>query len=174
MFDKLIEILELIWDYIVPYIIIMEYQEGVILRFGIFKKVITKGLHFKIPFADYVMVENTVITTTQLPPQSLTTKDEKTIVVKGMVKYQIEDVKMYCLSVWDAKEVIIDTSCGIIRETINERDWNELKDGKIDGLISRRVTSALSKYGIKVEWVTLTDMAIMKSFRLFTERNLIE
>ncbi len=167
MFDKIVDVLGLIWDYIVPYVVIMEYQTGVQLRWGKYKRTITAGFHWKYPLADFFIIEHCAITTIGLPPQSLTTKDNKTIVVRGIIKYSIEDAHTYCLKVWDAQDAIVDTACGIIGETINERTWEELRDGKIVRLIARRVIDTLKEYGIQASKVTLTDMAEMKSYRLF-------
>lgn len=172
MLDRLVELLGTIWEHLVPCVIVMDYQSGVHLRLGKYKRTLEPGFYWKIPFADSVLVEHTAITTIALPPQSLTTKDGKAIVVKGMVKYRIADVRAYCLQVWDAPDVLVDTSCGIIRETVNEKQWDEIREGKIDGLISRRVTAAVKSYGIQALWVTLTDNAEMKSMRLFVGKEL--
>lgn len=174
MLDRIIDIIENVWDSLVPYIIILEYQEGVMLRFGKYRKVIGKGIHFKIPIIDTPVVEHIAITTTTLPPQSLTTLDNQTIVVKGIIKYKIVDIHKYAILVWDAKDALVDTTCGIIRDTVNEKDWQEVRLGKIDGLISRRVKSAADEYGIEVILVTLTDISIMKSFRIFSGNNFLE
>lgn len=174
MLDKLIDILVNIWDAIVPYVIVLEYQEGVLLRFGKYKRNIKKGFHWKIPIVDETVIEHIAITTTTLPPQSLTTLDGQTIVVKGIIKYKIIDIHKYAILVWDAKDALVDTTCGLIRDTINEKNWEEIRLGKIDGLISRRVKTAAEDYGIEVLWVTLTDISIMKSFRIFSGNNFIE
>jgi len=174
MFDKLIDlIIDWIAD-IMPFIIIHEYQEAVVLRFGKYHKVIEKGFHFKIPFFDTIMEQQIAITTLGLHPQSVTTKDGKSIVVRGIVKYKIIDVHVYLIIVNDAQDAMADTTMGIIKETINEKDWEEIQKGKIDSQISRRVIKAMEEYGIEVEKVTLTDMAEMKSIRLFTNSNITD
>ena len=174
MIDKLVEFLLNFIDKLLPLQIIYQYQEGVLLRFGKYKKVLTKGFHWKIPVIDTPIIEHIAVTTTTLPPQSLTTLDDKTIVVKGIIKYKITDIHKYALLIWDAKDALVDTTCGIIRDTVNEKNWEEIRLGKIDGLISRRVKSAAEEYGIEVIWVTLTDISIMKSFRLFSGNHIID
>lgn len=168
MFDRLLDLIIQLWEEIIPFIIILEYQEAVVLRFGKFCKVIKKGVHFKIPFFDNITKQHTTITTIGLPPQSLTTKDGQSIVVRGMIKYKIADVHNYIVLVYDAKDAMVDTTCGIIREIVNDKTWQEIQLGKIDNMISKKVTLAMKDYGIEVHWVTLTDMALMKSLRLFT------
>lgn len=174
MFDKLIDlIIEWIAD-IIPCIIIPEYKAGVVLRFGKYKKTIEGGFHWKIPFFDNIIQDFICTTTLGLHPQSVTTKDGKSIVVRGIIKYKISDIHNYTILVYDSKDAMSDTTMGIIKETINERDWEDVQKGKIDNLISKRVIKAMEEYGIEVEKLTLTDMAEMKSIRLFTNSNILD
>jgi len=167
MLDKLIDLIIQIWDVLFPIVKIYDYEQAVVMRNGKFLKIWTAGRHYKIPYFDDVLNHHVSTTTIALSPQSLTTKDGQSIVVKGMIKYKVTDIHAFLILVNDAKDAMVDSTMGIIRETVNERDWVEVQTGKIDGLISSRVTKAMKEYGIAVEKVTLTDMAIMKSFRLF-------
>lgn len=174
MIDKIIELIKDIWETIVPWITIMDFQNGVMMRNGKFKKVLKAGTHLKIPVIDHVIVEHVAITTVSLPAQSLTTKDGKTIVTKGMVRYHVDDAHAFCIKIWDAKDALVDTSCGIIHETVNQKTWAELRDGKVDSLISRRIKDKVKDYGVNVDWVTLTDMAEIASIRLIGNQNLTD
>ena len=89
MFDKLVELLTNWWIELKPIVIIRDYEEAVMLRFGVFKKVLKPGLHFKIPMFDEVIDQHVVITTLSLDAQSLYTMDKQNIVVKGVIKYKI-------------------------------------------------------------------------------------
>ena len=73
MFDKLIEIITHWWLQLTPAIIIRDYEEAVLLRFGIFKRVLKPGLHLKIPLFDEVIDQHVVVTTLSLDAQSLYT-----------------------------------------------------------------------------------------------------
>lgn len=151
MLDRLIDIIVQIWDVLVPFITIHDYERGVVLRNGKFRKVLEPGLYGKIPYFDTVLTHHVAITTIGLQPQSVITKDGKNIVVRAIVKYKIVDVHNYLVLVNDAKDAMADTTMGIIKETINERDWEEVQKGKIDSLITRRVIAATKEYGIEVE-----------------------
>ena len=48
MLDRLFDLLVLIWEAIVPYKIINQYDRGVRLRFGKFKEVLEPKLHWKV------------------------------------------------------------------------------------------------------------------------------
>ena len=61
MFDKIIEFIIRFWKDLLPFVIVEQWNEALILRFGKFKKLIKPGIHFKIPFFDSVW-ETIVIT----------------------------------------------------------------------------------------------------------------
>ncbi len=169
MFDKLIDFCISIIDHINPIFIIREYQEAVFLRNGKFKKVLSKGIHFKYPFVDEYIQQHIMLTTLTLPSQSLVTKDGKDIVIKSVVKYRIKDVKVFCLELFDSVDAISDISQGIIKEIIMDRDWDSCISNDIDNLLTKKIRSEVKKYGVEIEQVTLTDIAKIRTIRLINE-----
>jgi regulator of protease activity HflC (stomatin/prohibitin superfamily) len=169
MFDKLVDLLSNWWIEIKPIVIIRDYEEAVLLRFGIFKKVLKPGLHFKIPLFDEVIDQHVVITTLSLDAQSLYTKDKQNIVVKGVIKYRIADVKIFLLEVWDAQDALSDMSASIIKNVIMSMSLDECTDSEIDNLLTKKVRVEAKKWGVEVQQVTLTDLAPIKSFRLIND-----
>lgn len=169
MLDKILEFaLSLIKD-ILPFSIIQEWSEGVFLRFGKFNRIVKSGIRPKIPFVD-VLYDAVIITrTVNVPTQSLTTKDGKQIVTKAVVKYHIFDIKSFTLEIYDAKDAILDTTQAIIKEQISEREWEECTDKEIDKRIAIKLRAEVRKWGIEIEKVTLTDIGIIRSIRLFNE-----
>lgn len=173
MLDWLGNLLSQFWEKFIFLWIIKEYEEGVLLRFGKFRKVLKKGLHFKIPFADEILSTPVVPTTMPLGAQSLTTKDDKTVVVKGIIKYEIDDIKVFLLEVYDATSALDDMTRAIIKTAITDRTWVELSTNgnEIDKEITAKARSEASKWGIKIIKVTLTDLGKIRSYRLFTDSN---
>ena len=55
MLDRLIDVVLQFGSDVLPGIIIRDYEEAVLLRFGKFKKLLKPGFHVKIPFADEVI-----------------------------------------------------------------------------------------------------------------------
>jgi len=169
MFDKVIEFLLSMWNHIIPFYVIEEANEAVVLRLGKFKCTSKPGFYWKIPFADVVKEHHVVWQTINLHPQSLTTKDDSGIVVKAIIKFKVGDIKVFILEVWDSPDAISDMTMGIIRDEVMEHTWQQIRDGKLDKVISRKVKAEAKRWGIEVDTVTLIDMAIMPSFRLFNE-----
>lgn len=169
MFDKLIEWLISIWGSFVPYIIVNQTDKAVRLRFGKFKGVLLPGIHFKVPFFDEVIPHTVLWTTISLTAQSLTTKDEKDIVIKGVIKYRIVDIQTFLLEVWDAIDAISDLTQGIIFDIVKNRTWEELQHDDLKNHITRKARQEAKRWGIEIETVTLSDLAKIRSIRLLND-----
>lgn len=171
MLDKLIEFLLEIIEKIIPIYILKQYQLGVLFRFGHFKQVSEPGLHWKIPFFDDVESYPVVTTTLTLPAQSVVTKDGISVVVKAVIKYKISDVKIFAVEVYDAIDALSDTTCGIIYQTINNKNFADTVSQNLNRDITREAKKEAKKWGIDIEKVTITDYSKMNSLRLFNEQS---
>jgi regulator of protease activity HflC (stomatin/prohibitin superfamily) len=169
MLDRLIDVVLQFGSDVLPGIIIRDYEEAVLLRFGKFKKVLKPGFHPKIPFADEVIEQHVVVTTLSLPAQSLYTSDKQNIVVKGVIKYKISDVKTFLLEVFDAQDAIADMSQSVIKNVIMSMSMEECTDAELDNTLTKKVRVEARKWGVDIQQVTLTDLAPIKSFRLIND-----
>lgn len=169
MFDKLIDFLIQFGKDLLPFVIVEQWNEAVHLRFGKYIAVRKPGLHFKLPFVDGI-IETAVITqSVNLPAQTLTTLDEQGIVLKAIIRYQITDVKKYLLNVMHANDVLIDTTQGMIRDIVEITYWADLVN--VNETITNEVKEYVEKWGIDVEIITITDLAIVKTFRILGDNN---
>ena len=169
MFDKLIELLSNWIEQLLPIFIIRDYEKAVLLRWGKYKRTINPGVYFKIPFFDEVLIHHVVVTTLSLPPQSLYTKDRQNVVVKGLVKYRIADVKTFLLEVYDAQDAISDMTQSIIKNIIMDKSLVECTDSEIDNTLTKKSRVEARKWGVEIQQVTLTDLAPIRSFRLIND-----
>lgn len=169
MLDRLIDFLLTFLDQLLPFTVINQTDKGVRLRFGKFKEVVEPGIYYKVPFADEIMKHTVLWTTISLTSQSLTTKDGKDIVVKGVIKYRITDIQIFLLEVFDAVDAISDMAQGIIFDIVKEKTWDELQAIDLKPLITRKVRNEAKRWGIEVETVTLSDLAKIKSIRLLND-----
>lgn len=166
MFLKIFEFIVYFWDLFRFFWIIEQYSKGIVLRLGKFHKVLEPGFHWKLPFFDTVIETVVVTTTMRLSCQSLHTKDDKPIVVEAVVKYNISDIKVLTLEVYDALDAIGDMIQSIIKEIIIERDWSEIRTSDLDALITKKSRIEAKRWGIAVEKVTLITLSESPSLRL--------
>lgn len=168
MFDKLIEFLIKLGKDVLLWVVIEEWNEAVLLRFGKFVKVLKPGIHFKIPFFDSVWETEIITQSIDMNPQSITTADGKNIVVKAIIRFSVVDTKTYVMSIMKPHDVLVDTTQGIIREIIEDTRWYDLVG--IDKQLTTEVGKFMRRWGIKVEKVTLTDLAEIPSYRVIMNK----
>lgn len=167
MFDKLITLIQEFIHDLVPFFIVNEWEQGIMLRAGKFNKVLMPGLYVKIPFLDSVWKYTVITQSIDIPPQSTTTADNYNVVVKGIIRYSIFDIKSFLMNINQPADVLTDTTGGMIREIIENTRWENLVD--VDKRLTREVGTFVKKWGIKVEKVTLTDLQMADSIRIIQD-----
>lgn len=174
MVQAIINLVTQIWRELLPFTIINEYEEGVLLRLGRYRKTLTPGLHFKIPIVDNIIADEVVTTTLPLEHQSFCTVDEETITVKCIVKYRIVDIKKYLLDVYDVVDAIEDVSLGVVRNHLSEVKYDEIPTLDLETDMVSEVNEKVHQWGIIVQDITITDLVKAKMYRVFGESYILE
>lgn len=167
MFDKLITLIQQFIHELWPIFIIDEWEEAIVLRNGKYIKTVKPGLYFKRPFFDSVWKHTIITQSIDIPPQSVTTADNKNIIVKGIIRFNITDIKSFLTMITKPEDVLTDTTGGMIRDIIEDTAWIDVVD--IDKRLTTEVGKFVKKWGIKVEKVTLTDLQIANSIRVIQD-----
>jgi regulator of protease activity HflC (stomatin/prohibitin superfamily) len=169
MFDRLVDFILQFLEQVLPFKVVPQTDMGIRLRLGKFKEVLEPGFHWKISFADDILSHSVLWTTYSTPAQSLTTKDERDVVVKMIIKYRVIDIKTFLLEVWDAIDAISDMTQGIAFDIVKGRTWEELQHDDLKNHISRKARLEAKRWGIEIETVTLSDLAKIRSIRLLND-----
>ena len=169
MFDKLIDLLVTFIHDILPFKIVDQWEKGVQLRFGKFLKVVEPGLNWKIPFFDQIINTPVITQTVNLKAQTVTSEDEKSVVLTSIVRYHIHDVKKFLLGVMHANDALVDTTQGIIRDMVEGCKWVDLYD--LSSVVTPEVNEQVEKWGITVEQVSFPDLGQITTYRVITDNN---
>lgn len=167
MFDKITEFLLSIWREIFPFQIINQWESGVHLRCGKFRRIPRTGINFKFPIIDHIYTCYTISHTIHLESQTLTSADNKNVIVRSIIRFHVSDVKKYLLLISNPEAVLVDTTQGIIRSIVNSKNWDEISG--VNDLLTKEVADTVIQWGITVEKVTLTDLAQIKTYRLISD-----
>lgn len=167
MFDKLIDLIVTFIHDFLPFKIVNQWEEGVHLRYGKFLKVVGPGLVWKRPFFDKLWVTPVISQTVNLSPQTVTSLDERSVVLSSIVRYHIHDVEKFLLGVMHANDVLVDTTQGIIRDIVEDTDWNDLVD--LTNTVTPEVNSQVEKWGITVELVSFPDLGEIITYRIIND-----
>jgi len=168
MFDRLVDLIVQFIHLFKFWVVVDAYEKGVLLRFGLFNKILEPGFHWCIPFSvDQPLVEGVVPATHSLGDEATVTKDGKTAAFHAVVTYQVRDIKKALLDVLDTDHAVRDACAGEIGKVMRERTWEELQHSEalLDDL-----TAACRKrgfrYGIEIMSIQLASLALAKNIRL--------
>ena len=167
MFDKLFEIIQWAFEALLPFIIIFDYQRGVLLRLGRFKRELDPGFHWKLPLNyDTVLHDDIKPRTERLVGLSTTTTDDKSIGFDAVITYSISDIRKALLEVHDLKDAIADTCAGIIGTELSNQEWGSIRHGQASENLTAICRKRGWKWGIEVHAVQLMGVALVKNLRI--------
>ena len=167
--EILVKLLDIVVEFlldILPFRIIKQTEHGVLLRVGKFKKRIEGGWLWKIPFFDEVMLCKNTITTLATDSQSLTTKDDKNIIVSAIIKYKVANPQKFLLEVADAVDAISDITQGKIKQLMANLTWEQIKDIK-EAEIKDLAAKECVEWGIKIMYVTIVNLSQTRVYKIY-------
>ena len=99
--------------------VIDSYEQGVLLRFGNFKRTLKPGLRWHLPFGiDEITTMNVKPGVMELDEQVCTTADDYKIACSGVLQWSVFDIRRACLDVEDVEDALSDIALGFIQEMV--------------------------------------------------------
>ncbi len=139
-------------------------ENAVVFQLGEIKDVITKpGLHIKLPIIQNVRYfDNRILTLDTPDTERFITSEKKNLLVDSFVKWRIQDVKQYYVSVQGdetrAQTRLSQTVNAALREEFGKRSVHDVVSGERDKLmeaVSRKVDEDAKKIGVDIVDVRL-------------------
>jgi modulator of FtsH protease HflK len=166
--EWLTRVLETVWEHLIPFIVVPIYQNAAVLRFGKYSRTLEPGFHWRWPFAEEVITENIFRTTLALEPQTITTKDDKTVVVGGIIRYRITDVEPFITEIGNQHDLLRDTGMGAVLKQVRQIELRSLLDKPPENAIASDIRRQVKPYGMEIELFTFTDIGQIRTLRLIT------
>lgn len=177
LFEKVFGLLERWISYLLPFVILPDDFCGLVRRLGKYHRDIKHGWNWKWPIIEHAETQCSALFTTVLREQSLTTKDDIQITVRGVVTYCVVDPRKYILDCSDGDQVVNDIVCAVIaalvprmvaRDVLQEPDDDD-EDGKgFTRKLLRKVRSRGKKWGIEVDSCGLVDRVATPTYRIIS------
>ena len=141
-------------------------EAGVHLRGGRVHRIIGEGLHWQYPVLDEIQTIPTAEQAIDLPNQTLTTKDGKTVNISGTIRYEVVCPEKTLFNVADYDESLQTLSMECIG-----KETPLIETGQTTDILRNRVRNLLEnetyQWGINIVEVGITDYAKTIPLRLF-------
>lgn len=161
------DILKYITNFLTFWVIISPFERGLRIRFGKNVKILTEGIHLKIPIFDAVYIQTIRSRNISSGIQTVSTKDGITISLGSIVQYNINDIYKLYNTLYHPEMTITNLVMGEISNYISDNIISDCSPQKIQDKISAKLKN--TKYGIEFEFVNITTYAIVKTFRLIQD-----
>lgn len=138
------------------------WMAGVLFVRGKHPREFGPGMVFWWPFLTSMLTCPTVRQVLEIRPQTITTKDGKTVIVAGVVTYRVKDVMVYLTENFEAETSVDEAVSSCLRDVIVDRTWEQVQNNNrntIDRALTSTATELVSCYGIEIERVRITSMA---------------
>lgn len=171
LFGRLIDLVVLIWKFFIPLVVVKQYEAGVVLTWGVYKRTILPGFHWIIPFYIQTVEKDVVVLRlVNLPAQSLTTSDGKTVVIGGVARVSITDIQKALLEVHDVEGAVRDACLGAIGEIVERSTWADMLKPEFRKDLLAAVRDEVREFGVKVRSVKLSDKAHSRAYRFHIDQ----
>ena len=168
MLDRLFDFLLLVYKKLIPWVILDEYERGVILRWGRKHRALGPGWHWRWPLGIENYLSASVVTDTcRMPPQSLTTADGVSIVVSAVITSHVVDVEKLLLECEDKDQAMLDSAFAVIARLVTTNKWEDIHTERFANRMTLHVKRKAERFGIAVESVAFADVARCRSVRLW-------
>ena len=167
--NMIIELLRQFFISIRPWLIVAPWEQSVRVRAGKHVRLLSAGVHLRIPVLDINHIQSTRTRVTWLPKQTLSTTDGKVVSLMGAVSYSITDIGLLYNSMHHAEDTLRSLAMRAIADDIFVRHSSMLSADSI----SQRVTEKLqtwNNYGLGNINISVVEMAVVKSYRLIGDQ----
>jgi regulator of protease activity HflC (stomatin/prohibitin superfamily) len=162
------EIIKEIWGWCEFITFLDEWEEGVQLRCGKFRRVVKAGWWVHWPFElDEFHTMNVKPTALELEEQALTTKDRQKVTLRGVLMWSIFDIKKAVIDVEDAEETLGDIAVGIIQDEVERTTWAQIRTPEFRKRCLKQIQKQARKWGISVSTLKFQDITQAEVFNLF-------
>ena len=171
MFDRIFDFIESVWEWLIPWVILDPYEEGVVIRLGNFNRVIGPGIHWMWPVGiEACKYETVVRQTSYLDVQSLTSKDGKPVTISAILVYIIDDIRKFLLDIDDGETDLQNMCYGVIGDCVEDTNWIKIKINDFNNRVLRRCRHVSETYcGVKLLDVKYSDKSTARNIRLWND-----
>ena len=165
--NQIQQFFEYIFNSFKIFIIVQPWEAGIRVRGGNKIKKLKKGMYFRIPYYDSVFIQESRLRVTEMPIQTLTTLDHKTITISSSFGYSINDVDKLYKTLYHPESTLKNIAASELATLIYSKRTENITPKELE--VS--VLNSLKKhnYGISFDYFKITNFAIVRTYRLIQD-----
>lgn len=150
------------------WVVLYEYERGVMLRLGRFHRELGPGWHWRVPFKiEELRFVNVRRKTSASWEQTLTTTDGAVVTVAFDYVVEVQDAKAVLLGMDDWSAVAYNTAKMAMARVVQSGDLASVLDGGFCARVRAAVSAALLDNGIALRDFAITDRCRSRAYRLY-------
>jgi len=169
LFDKLIDIIKSVGFSASPALIINNYEGGILLRLGKYKKTLGSGMHLKIPVFDKIMKLDMRTRFYSQNSASLTTRDGVQITVSPVLSFKAHCAKEAILSHVEYGNPVWDGSSQILSRLVLAHDYDDIMSDQFINKFQDEMKKYCLPYGILMLTSEFDTITKAKAYRVMTK-----
>jgi len=167
--NQIQQFLEYIFQAFKIWVIVQPWEAGLRVRNGKHIKKLDKGIYFKLPYFDSVYVQEIRLRVREMPMQTLTSKDLKTITLNSAMGYSIADVEKLYQTLYRPEMTLQNIAMSAIAEVLHTTNSDEISPALLEGKVLEKLKA--DDYGLNYEYFKITNFAVVKTFRLIQDQS---
>ncbi|MEY4667605.1 MAG: hypothetical protein RL518_304 [Pseudomonadota bacterium] len=146
---------------------IKAYEQGVVLRLGVFRGLKGPGLRFIIPFVDELIRVDQRVITMDIPPQDIITRDNVSIKVNAVLYFRVVEPARSVLAVENNIYATSQIAQTTLRSVCGQAELDEMLSEReaINHKIQEIIDNHTDPWGIKVSLVEIKDIDLPQEMR---------
>lgn len=165
------ELIEYLLNAIKIWVIVQPWQTALIVRGGNKIRKVSSGIYFRLPYFDSVYVQENRLRVTEMPMQTLTSKDIKTITLNSSFGYSILDIRKLYETLYHPEKTLQNIAMSEVANFIWNNDLNEITPESLEKSVLNKLK--IEDYGIGFEYFKITNFAVVRTFRLIQDQSWI-
>lgn len=162
--NSLRQLFDAIRGLLVWWVVVAPWEQAIRVRLGKHVELLGPGVHLRIPGADRYYLQSVRTRISSLPPQTLTTKDGRSLTISVSLRYAISDLLVLYNTLHHAEGTLANIVLGAVGEFVMEHNLVDCQPGTIGPWVVKRIN--LSRYGLKDASITVLTFAAVKTYRL--------
>lgn len=146
---------------------IRAYEQGVVLRLGVYRGLKGPGLRFIIPFIDELIKVDQRVITMDIPPQDIITRDNVSIKVNAVLYFRVVEPARSVLAVENNIYATSQIAQTTLRSVCGQAELDEMLSEReaINHKIQEIIDNHTDPWGIKVSLVEIKDIDLPQEMR---------